>query len=199
MFMCLAMVGCFKIFVKNEDLQQQLPVFLGLSAVYILRRFLPKEEEEKKDGNQKPTIKTPPIKLMTPKEIDGVAAELGDVKCDCGFIDETDVVNVVEHRESAAVSEDYTFSAALPLEWIRLIEKNIPHMLDMNCYMREFFGKSASSGGKKGTSVPFVRSFATKLFVLFRHSNRRNEYQVHYCTGRSIRALVRHSLSRTGA
>ena len=152
----------------KDFLGEYWPFILGMIATNILSSMLErlaaeKDAEMKKKKNiaeksDAGSLRCPAvdIKLLTPNEIDSVAEELGDIKCDCNFVEETDVSNIAEQRERAASSvDDYSFMCP-DTSTDPTSRENIKHLLEVNCYMREFLAKPHPLVGRKGPVCPFV-------------------------------------------
>ena len=100
------------------------------------------------------------ITLLTPKEIDTLAAGMGNINCDCSAAIDTDITNKIEQERyipsSAEEDGDAQFENLDVLQLDRLDEGSMNHLLEVNCYMREFLAKAHPLVGRSGPVCPFV-------------------------------------------
>lgn len=121
---------------------------------------VPRKKEEKKEQED---LKLCPaaLKLLTPKSIDKLAADLNNLQCDCGFVDLVDVESKVEEEERGrARTESAMSEVGEPLGRMRSMSidevQEAKIMMEMNCYLREFLAKPHPLVGRKGPVCPFV-------------------------------------------
>ena len=118
---------------------------------------------EGEPGDDADTPKCPfaKLQLLTPVEIDTAAERLGNIKCDCSVATGTDWSDMVEDERARSRSA----SGATAPAGLALLDfaaesvddsESVMHMLEMNCYMREFLAKPHPLVGRKGPVCPFV-------------------------------------------
>ena len=147
--------------VFKVDLAIIFSVFLfqyGVNYIFHMSSTVatPAENVEKSSDDKCPFK----ISLLTPKEIDTLAAGMGNIKCDCSAAIDTDITNkIAQERYFPSFSEedgDNEFENLNLLQLDRLDEGSMHHLLEVNCYMREFLAKAHPLVGRSGPVCPFV-------------------------------------------
>eukprot|EP01084_Bolivina_argentea_P051028 93864_1 len=101
------------------------------------------------------------VTLFTLNDIDEIALKMGDIKCDCGFVQEQDVSNKSENIKDVetrlrSISSPGKSSENSNSKNSDTSPKELKSFLKTCCYLREFLAKPHPLVGRKGPVCPFV-------------------------------------------
>merc|ERR1719419_1206385 len=107
------------------------------------------------------TVPKREVKLLKLTEIDQIAATMGNIQCDCSFVEAQDVSNKSQEIlevESRLRAMSMTPRPPAPPEAMDTVttDAEMAALLKTCCYLREFLAKPHPLVGRKGPVCPFV-------------------------------------------
>merc|ERR1719203_801606 len=152
-------VGCALSIYYGMSKRKMYAALSVVGGVAIGSRYL---KSRKKSSAVRPEPEVE-VELLKLSDIDKIAAKMGNIKCDCSFVEAQDVSNKSEEIQAVetrlrALSSPQRCPVRSPVTKSESTtsDSELKALLKTGCYLREFLAKPHPLVGRKGPVCPFV-------------------------------------------